>query len=144
MTTFDDRIRAIEQEITDLKSISRKASSVLTTTAQEITVNPTIKGYTIIPGGTKSARAKTAIVAEITLDQPGFVSVSIVTDSDQRQFSLAMQGSTDSNPQARIWCYGASAADIAELNGSGTKTIPITIRITATANFTITTSEEPA
>lgn len=143
MTTFDDRIRAIEQEITDLKSVSRKASSALTTTAQEITVNPTIEGFTY-PGGTKGARAKTAIVAEIALDQPGFVSVSIVTASGQRQFSLAMQGSTASNPQARIWCYGPSAADITELNGSGTKIIPITIRITATTNFTITTSEEPA
>jgi len=144
MTNFDARIKRIEQEITDLKSISRKATSVLTTTAQDITLTTTIQRQ----GSPGSYYAQTINdgVAEIIMDEPGFISATATTPGGPRGTGRGLeiwQTSTESgNPCVRATYWRLSDADYASM-GSSPVQFSLTIRVIATASFTAVTREEP-
>ena len=141
MNDLDKQITEIEQKIRDLKTASHKASTVIATTAATTTVTTQIKGYTF-PDGTKTAVPSKAGVIEITLDEPGFVSFAVQTDSGNRRFFCDVRAGADQKPEAVLQVYRPSIADVQELDGSGTKNINITMRTTATTGFTVRTYQE--
>lgn len=141
MNDIEQEITRIEQKIRDLKTISRKASTVLATTAATSTVTTQIKGYTF-PDGTKTAVPSKAGVVEITLSEPGFVSFAVSTDSGDRRFFCDLRAGADQKPEAVLQVYRPSLADVQELDGSGTKNINITVRTTASAPFSVRIYQE--
>ena len=138
---FTDELAKIEQQIRDLKTINKKASTSLATTAATTTITAQIKGYTF-PDGTKTAIPSKAGVIEITMDEPGFVSFTVQTDSGNRRFFCDIRAGDQQKPEAVIQVYRPSLADVQELGGSGTKNINITVRTTCTAPFTVRTYQE--
>lgn len=142
MDEFEKRVNKIEETITDLKTTSRKASTILATTAATTTVVTQIKGITF-PGGSKSAVPSIAGIIEVTLDEPGFVTFDLITEAGDRRLGLEYRGGANSHPEAKVQVLYPSLADVQELDGSGTKDISIQIRTVATTTFTITTRQEP-
>lgn len=143
MDSYAERIAKIKQDITDLKTISRKSSTILATTAATSTVTTQIKGVTF-PGGSKTAVPSINGVVEVTLSEPGFIAFDIVTASGDRRFGLAQRSNSDSKIEALVSVLYPSLADSQELDGSGTKDIDIQVRIVATTTFTIRTYQEAA
>lgn len=140
---YADRIDSIKRTITDLKTTSRKTSTILATTAATTTVTTQIKGVTF-PGGSKTAVPSINGVIEITLSEPGFVAFDIVTDSGDRRLGLAQRANADSKIEALVSVLYPSLADSQELDGSGTKNINIQVRTIATTTFTVRTYQEAA
>lgn len=141
MDEFEKRMNSIEQTITDLKTTSRKASTILATTAATTTITTQIRGVTF-PGGSKSAVPSKAAVIEVTLDEPGFVSFDIISDAGDRRLGLEYRGGANGKPQAVAQVLYPSLADVQELDGSGTKDITLQIRTVATSTFSIATWQE--
>lgn len=141
MDEFEKRMNKIEETITDLKTTSRKASTILATTAATTTVTAQIRGVTY-PGGSKGAVSSKVGVIEVTLDEPGFVTFDLITDSGDRRLGLEYRGGANGHPEAVAQVLYPSLADVQELNGSGTKNIDIQVRTVATTTFTITTRQE--
>jgi len=143
MDSYADRVAKIKRDITDLKTISRKSSTILATTAATTTVTTQIKGVTF-PGGSKTAVPSINGVVEITLSEPGFIAFDIITNSGDRRLGLSQRSNADSKIEALVSVLYPSLADSQELDGSGTKNIDIQIRTIATAPFTVRTYQEAA
>lgn len=137
--SFELRIKQLLAEITALKTIRTRASSVIPSTSEDVTVNPTIVGMNI--GGTNYAFAEKAGVVVVSLNEPGFAQISVITDSGARRYFAETSGENN-NLKFRTYVQFPSSADVSELAGSGRKTIPIKLRITATCDFSYSITQE--
>ena len=138
--SFESRIKQLLAEITALKTVRLRASSVIPSTSEDVTINPTIIGMNI--GGTNYAFAEKAGVVTIELNEPGFAQVSVITNSGARRYFTETTGDTNNNQKFRLYIQFPSAADVSELGGTGRKTIPVQLRITATCDFSYTITQE--
>lgn len=136
MTTFEKSVKAFLRELTDLKAAPTRSPSEMVMKTRTITIYPVIQGY--ISSNTYQTMPTKAGVAKITLDEPGFATVALKTPEGERRFLQRLRTDDSGNREFVCWLQWGSPDDAAELAGSGTKTIPQEIEVTATCDFTLT------
>lgn len=142
--TFENRIKRLEDEITALKSARYRSSANTPTETKETTVQTVIRGYTDSQGNKSTFPVNEGHIA-VSMAEGGFVSFAVKTDSGDRTFMAALGGTSDGRAEYIVEVESGSLADAQELDGNPNrrKTIPITVQITATNEFTVQTWLEP-
>lgn len=136
MTQFEKLIKAFMRELTDIKAAPTRSPSEMVLKQRTITIYPVVVGY--ISSNKYYTLPSKAGVAVITLDQPGFAVATITDDLGQRKCLQRFRSDASGNREVVAWIQDGSPADAGELSGSGSKTIPLTIQVTATCDFTLT------
>lgn len=141
--TFENRITRLENEIAALKAARYRSSSNTPTEVKEATVQTQIRGYTDSQGN-KSTWPKNEGHIAITMPDGGFASCAVKTASGDRVFFTEVGATSDGRQEFIVYIAYGSLADAQELNGdpNRSKTIPITVQITATNEFTLQAWEE--
>lgn len=138
MTQFEKLVTNFIRELRELKSAPTRSPSEMVTKKRTITIYPTIIGYT---GGNKlQTLPEKAGVAVITLDEPGFATVTLTGAIGQRKFYQRLRNDNSGNREFVCWLQYGSPDDASDLGGSTSnkKTVPVTVEVTATCDFTLT------
>lgn len=138
MTQFDRLVKAFVRELTDIKSAPTRSPSAMALKTRTITIYPVIVGYT--SGTTALTLPSKAGVAVISLDEPGFVTVSIINDQGQRSCMQRLRSNSAGDREFLVWVQDGSPADAGELGGNtgNSKTIAVQVEVAATCDFTLT------
>lgn len=141
--TFENRIKRLEDQIAAQKSARYRSSSNTPTKTEETTLQTAIKGYTDVGGNKGTTRANEGHVA-ITMPDGGFASFTLKTNSGDRTFMASIGATADGRTDFMVAIDSGNLADAQELDGDPNrrKTIPITVQIIATNEFTFEAWEE--
>ena len=142
MKNFESMVKDIEAEIEALKSIRRRASANLGTIVKSDRVQPQIRGNTL--SGTKTTQPTKYGVVSVQTSEPAFVSLSLTSATTGRTIYVSQLANSATEWIFKVQIYRGNTTDINDLNGStaNTKTVNISIEITATADFEMTITQE--
>ena len=138
MTELDKLVKSFTRELAELKAAPTRSPSEMVLKQRTIGIYPVIVG-TISSNKYHTLPSK-AGVAKITLDQPGFAVVSIISNLGERKCYQRLRSDASGNREFIAWIQDGSPADASELGGStsNSKTITLKIEVTATCDFTLT------
>lgn len=140
MKTFAERIKALRAEVEALKAVKRKSSTVLDTVTKEIQCTATIyraDGTGSIGAGLLTVRDMGLVEIVPTDNNPLIFSYAqpAFADRGNRPSQLRSWMTSSGNPAVLVDPGTSSSVDGGMAYGS-TKTVTLTIYITATGDFT--------
>lgn len=138
MTEFDKLVKNFKRELLALKAAPTRSPSEMMLKTRTINIYPVVVGYAA--SNTLYTLPSKAGVAKITLDEPGFATVSIASNLGQRACLQKFRSDNSGNREFVAWIQEGSPSDASELGGnmSNSKTITLTLEVTATCDFTLT------
>lgn len=137
---FDEMIKRLEDEVLEIKSITRRASENIGTITKSTTIYPVLRGYKDYFGNKATARG--IIVIRINTDgEANLACIACKTPFNGRFYTIGTRVSQNYDTEF-LFNLSPSTADVNELNGSGTKTVPIEIQVTCTSDFEFVITEE--
>lgn len=137
MTQFDKLIKDLRAEIEALKAIRRKSSLTLETKTKTATATAVLHkdSYGIVDC------KKAAVISIIASDSNPFVFGYAQPSASIRGRSINLIGWTDSNDRPALLAVPYEAASDSNMPINSDKTITLTVYITATTDFTTTSSQ---
>lgn len=137
--TFDKRIKALRAEIEALKTVRRKSSLTLETTTKTATCTATL--YKTSTGVVTCQYSGLIEITPASADNEPLISYSQPSYSARGNRNITLTPWVKSDGTLGILCTPDGASVDSSMANNSTKNITITIYITATDNFTTTSSQ---
>lgn len=134
---FDKLIKDLRAEVEALKTVKRKSSLTLET------VTKTAIGTAVLhKNGSGTITCKKAAVISIVTDDPNpFVFGYAQRSGSVRERKMDLMGWTDSNGQPAILAIPSGSSIDSDMANNSDKSIIVFVHITATTDFTTTSSQ---